>query len=76
MGDVVRFPIERARPHVALSWDWAWDLYRIQAHGVRLPVAEAIEHCDHEWEAWDRFIGMGERLGLPLICCLNDMRSA
>jgi len=76
MGDVIRFPVERARPHVMLSWDWAWDLYRIQAHGVPLPVAETIEHCDHEGEAWDRFISMGERLGLPLVCCLQDGRAA
>jgi hypothetical protein len=71
MGDVIRFPVERTRPHVALSWDWAWDQYRIQAHGVSLPRG-ALEWCDNIDEAWDRFIGMGERLQLPLVYCLKD----
>lgn len=76
MGEVIRFPVERTRPHVLLSWDWAFDEYRIQAHGAGLPLTEAVEYCDDEDEAWDRFISMGERLKLPLVSCLPEERAA
>ncbi|MFB0875329.1 MULTISPECIES: hypothetical protein [unclassified Sphingobium] len=76
MGKVIRFPVERTRPHVSLSWDWAFDEYRIQAHGTTLPLSDTIEYCDYHDEAWDRFISMGNRLGLPLVSCLPEGRVA
>ncbi|WP_010338545.1 hypothetical protein [Sphingobium yanoikuyae] len=75
MGKVIRFPVERTRPHVLLTWDWAFDEYRIQPHGPGFG-ADAIEFCSSYDEAWDRFISMGERHSLPLIDCTPEGRAA
>lgn len=70
MGDVIRFPVERLRAHVALSWDWSVDQYRIQALGIKAGT-DTLEFCTNTDEAWDCFISMGERFGLPLIDCTS-----
>lgn len=75
MGNLIRFPIERTRPHVALTWDWAFDEFRIQAHGVG-QLATSIEFCSDRDEAWDRFVSMGERHNLPLVDRTPDWRAA
>lgn len=73
MGKVIRFPVERRKPHVSLSWDDAWGQYLIAGVGAG---PHLLEWCDNYMEALDRFISMGERLNLPLVYCLDDGRAA
>lgn len=64
MGKVIRFPVERRQPHVALSWDDAWDQYIIEVIGVGPSI---LVWCDSYPEALDRLISSGQRFGLPMI---------
>lgn len=74
MGNVISFPIERRRPHVALVWDHAWDEYRIEAVGIIAPAAAAEWTADYG-EAIDLLISKSERLSLPAIDCTMDGRA-
>ena len=66
MAKVIRFPAERSRPHVALVWDCAWDMYRVGPVGCIAPAATEQYFSDHG-EALDCLLAMSERLGLPAI---------
>lgn len=73
MGKVIRFPTERRQPHVALSWDDAWDQYLIAAVGTG---PRLLEWCSDYAEAIDRLIRMGERLKLPMFDLTPQGRAA
>ena len=68
MGKVIRFPVERRRPHIALAWDHTWDEYLIGVMGQGdRALNDSLEWCDDYSEATNRLISMGERFGLPLV---------
>lgn len=73
MGNVISFPVERRRPHVALIWDHAWEEYRVEAVGCVAP-AGGTEWTDNYGEALNLLMSKGERLSLPMFDCTNAGR--
>lgn len=68
MGKVIRFPVERRRPHVALVWDNTWDEYLIGVVGRGPRVLDdSLEWCADRDEAVRRLMRMGDRFCLPMI---------
>ncbi|MCC4251209.1 hypothetical protein LL251_02110 [Sphingobium naphthae] len=63
MGKVLRFPVERRQPHVALTWDDVWDQYQIAVVGVG---PNLLQWCSGYPEAIDLLISLGQRFGLPI----------
>lgn len=75
MGRVIHFPLIRRNSHVALSWDDAWNHYRIEAVGRDGSPTEQSWVRDYG-EAMDCALALGEALGLLVIDLSDDGREA
>lgn len=70
MGEIIPFPLARRRPHVALSWDHAWDSYRVAMRTGCAGPMPLVQWFAVYSEAHNVAHAVAAENGLPLIDCI------